>query len=89
MSTSTIQREGSAFSRFMASGRGRVGRAAFGAAIAGTGLVAVGGNAGLLVATVGLVPIAAGVFNLCLIAPIWGGHFFGSNYCAPTKRTER
>jgi hypothetical protein len=83
MSTLTMQHEGRAFTRFMASGTGRVGRAAFGAAVVGTGLVAVGGNAGFLVATVGLVPIAAGVFNLCPIAPIWGDHVLGSKYCAP------
>ena len=31
--------------------------------------------------------IAAGVFNLCPVAPLWGGHFFGSQYC-PAKKTK-
>jgi membrane-associated protease RseP (regulator of RpoE activity) len=34
-----------------------------------------------LIAFLGLVPIAAGVFNLCPVAPFWGGHFIGAKYC--------
>lgn len=73
--------EGSAFSRFMASKGGRVVRVALGAAIIGTGLTVVGGGAGLAMAAFGLVPIATGVFNLCPVAPLWGGHFIGAKYC--------
>jgi len=73
--------EGSAFSRFMASKGGRVVRVAFGAAIIGTGLAVVGGGPGLAIAALGLVPMATGVFNLCPVAPVWGGHFIGAKYC--------
>jgi membrane-associated protease RseP (regulator of RpoE activity) len=40
---------------------------------------------GLVVAVFGLVPLTAGAFNLCPVAPLWGGHFFGSQYCATNK----
>ncbi len=77
----TAELEGSAFSRFMASKGGRVVRVAMGATIMGTGLTVVGGGAGLAIAAFGLVPIATGVFNLCPVAPMWGGHFIGAKYC--------
>ena len=80
--------EASAFARFMAGGYGRLARAALGATIIGTGLAFVGGTAGLAIAAAGLAPIAAGVFNLCPVAPIWGGHFLGAKYC-PSKQQDR
>ncbi len=43
-----------------------------GAAIVGVGLAAARGPAGVVGAVVGLVPIAAGVLNLCLLAPLFG-----------------
>jgi hypothetical protein len=67
---------------FMASGYGRALRVAFGVALIVTGLAVLGGTAGWLIAAFGLVPIAAGVFGLCPVAPLWGGHFLGSKYCA-------
>ena len=78
----TTHRESTWFERFMASDYGRVARAALGGALIVLGLVVVGGTAGWMVAAVGLVPIAAGVLNLCPVAPLWGGHFLGSRYCA-------
>jgi len=65
----------------MASGGGRVARLGLGAGLIGTGLL-VGPPAGIAIAAFGLVPVAAGVFNLCPVAPLWGGHFRGSAYCA-------
>ncbi len=73
--------EGSRFSRFMASGHGRIARIALGAAIVITGVAAISGPIGLAIAAFGLIPIAAGAFNLCPVAPVWGGHFFGARYC--------
>ncbi len=81
--------EGSAFSRFMASGRGRVARIAFGGALIAAGTLVVPMPAGIAVAAFGLVPIAAGVFNLCPVAPIWGGHLLGSAYCPRRDTTSR
>jgi len=83
--TTSANPEGSAFARFMASGWGRLARVGLGVTIILTGLVAIGGGAGLAVAAFGLVPIATGIFNLCPVAPAWGGHFIGAKYCAPRK----
>ena len=87
MSLST--HEPSAFSRFMASGYGRIARVALGLTIIAIGLGLIGGGAGIAVAAFGLVPIATGVFNLCPVAPIWGGHFIGARYCAAPRREPK
>lgn len=76
------QRESSWFERFMASNYGRVARGMLGIALLAIGLMLIGGTAGWIVAAFGLMPIAAGVFNLCPVAPLWGGHFVGAKYCA-------
>jgi len=80
--------EGSAFSQFMASGRGRAARIAFGGALIAAGTLVVPMPLGIAVAAFGLVPIAAGVFNLCPIAPVWGGQFLGSAYCPRRDSTS-
>lgn len=72
--------ESSAFARFMASGYGRLTRLGLGIVLVAVGLTVLPQPWGLTAAMVGLVPIAAGVFNLCPIAPLWGGHFVGSRY---------
>lgn len=82
-----VNPEGSWFSRFMASGYGRLARAGLGVAIIVVAVLTLGWPAALIGA-VGLVPIAAGVFNLCPVAPVWGGHFIGARYCGtrPVKK---
>ena len=75
------------FTHFMASWKGRVARIIFGAAIITTGLATLDGDARLF-AAVGIVPIVAGALNLCLPAPIWGGHFLGEKYLAPKPDVE-
>ncbi len=72
---------GGPFSRFMASAYGRAARVALGVTVITTGVLLVPWPAGLALAAAGIVPIAAGVFNLCPVAPLWGGHFIGSRYC--------
>ena len=62
--------------RWMARGPGRLGRIAIGVALVVVGIV-VGDGLGLMLILVGLVPIAAGVFNSCLIAPILRAPFWG------------
>jgi len=62
--------------RFMSSTAGRLIRI-----IAGVALIAIGasmGGAGWILAAVGVVPIAVGVFNVCLIAPLLGAPFSGA-----------
>ncbi|HVB72071.1 MAG TPA: DUF2892 domain-containing protein [Ktedonobacteraceae bacterium] len=63
------------FIRFMASGPGRVLRIVAGLAIIGAGvylLTAGSAVVGTILAVVGLVPFLAGVFDLCVLAPLFG-----------------
>jgi hypothetical protein len=75
----------STFEKFMASNYGRAARGALGIGLIAAGLLLIGGTIGWMVAGLGLIPIAAGVLNLCPVAPLWGGHFIGAKYCG-TKR---
>ncbi|MBE7520745.1 MAG: DUF2892 domain-containing protein [Thermoflexaceae bacterium] len=85
----TATREGSPFSRFMASTYGRLARVGLGLGLIGAGAFLIPWPAGLLVSAFGLVPVAAGVFNLCPVAPLWGGHFLGAKYCSRPIATAR
>lgn len=76
----------SRFALFLASKAGRTARVALGATVVGAGLFLVGGLPGIALALAGLLPIVAGALNLCPVAPLWGGHFFGSRYCAAEPR---
>ena len=55
--------ESRGFARFMASGYGRLARFGLGIALVAIGLTLVSRPAGLAIAVLGLVPIAAGAFN--------------------------
>jgi len=55
--------------RLMNSPQGRTGRALAGVALIAAGVLA-GGTGGLVLAVVGLVPLAAGAMGLCLAAPL-------------------
>ncbi|WP_280340131.1 YgaP family membrane protein [Nocardia neocaledoniensis] len=57
---------------FMRSTAGRLARIAAGIAVIVIGLAVIGGTAGVIVAVIGLVPIAAGVFHFCLLGPLFG-----------------
>lgn len=61
------------FVRFMQSWAGRVLRIGAGALMVWYGLAQMGGSAGVILAVVGVVPIAAGVFHFCLMGPLLGG----------------
>ena len=63
------------FARFMSSLYGRVLRIVAGAALIVLGLVVVHGTGGILLAVVGLVPFVAGIMNVCVFAPLFGGPF--------------
>jgi len=54
---------------FMASPAGRLARAAAGVVLIVPG-IALGGG-GWILAAVGLVPLLAGVFDVCLLAPLF------------------
>lgn len=66
------------FVDFMRSTAGRAVRIVAGAAIIVVGLVA----GGVVVAVAGLVPLAAGVFNFCIFAPLFGLDLKGNQRAA-------
>lgn len=59
------------FVTFMASGFGRVLRIVAGLALVAVGLVGLGETTGTVVAAVGLVPLLAGMFDVCLFVPLF------------------
>lgn len=67
------------FARFMSGTAGRLARIIAGIVLIVIGLAAVGGTAGWIIAIIGIAPIAAGVFNFCLIAPFIGAPFRGDD----------
>ncbi len=66
------------FACFMASPTGRGVRVVAGLAIIVWGWSMRAQTGGIVLMIVGLVPLAAGVFNVCLIAPIIGAPFSGA-----------
>ncbi len=60
------------FVSFTASPAGRLARIAAGLALIAWGLRGIGGTTGLVVAVVGAVPLLAGLFDVCLFAPLFG-----------------
>jgi len=64
------------FARFMGTTTGRAVRVLAGVVLIVVGLAA-GGTAGWIVAAVGLVPLTAGLANLCLFAPLFHTPFRG------------
>ena len=60
------------FVGFMGSTAGRAARIVVGVVLIVVGLVVVGGTGGVDLAVVGLVPLAAGVFDFCLLGPLFG-----------------
>ena len=64
--------------RFLASSAGRLVRAVAGLVLIAVGIAVVGGTGGWILAIVGLVPLAAGVFDRCVFAPLFGLPFDGS-----------
>lgn len=65
------------FVRFMASPIGRIVRILAGAGLVAWGLLGLGGITGIVVAVIGLVPLAAGLFDFCVFAPLFGNPFSG------------
>ncbi len=65
------------FVSFMASTAGRILRAVVGAVLLYVGLQMMAGVGGIVVAVLGVVMIAAGVFDFCLFAPLFGNPLSG------------
>ena len=68
----------SGFAQFMNSPTGRIARILAGLGLIGWGYAQGTGSAGIILIVVGLVPLAAGVFNLCLISALLGGPISGA-----------
>ncbi len=71
-----------AFAKFMAGPIGRGVRIVAGLVLVLLGLVSIGGVGGIIVAALGLVAVAAGAFNFCLIAPLIKAPFSGKDALA-------
>ena len=63
---------------FLASPAGRIIRIVAGIALIIWGLWGLGSTAGMVVAIVGLVPLAAGLFDFCVFAPLFGAPLSGA-----------
>jgi len=72
-----------AFAEFMSTPLGRVLRVVFGGLLIYVGLNVVQGVGGTVIALLGIVPIAAGLLNLCILGPLIGAPFRGSSGPAP------
>ena len=66
------------FAAFMAGPVGRLARIAIGIVLVVIGLSS-GGTGGIILAVVGLVPIAMGVMNRCLLSPLIGAPWRGQD----------
>lgn len=75
---------------FLASQTGRIVRGIVGIALIVIGLLLVNGDAswGWILVIVGLVPLAAGVFDFCLFAPVFGKPFKGADLRAALSRKK-
>ena len=60
------------FCTFMASTAGRISRVVAGVALVALGLLVLKGTGGIVLAVVGVVPLAAGLFDFCVFAPLFG-----------------
>jgi hypothetical protein len=67
------------FARFMSSLAGRLLRIVAGIVLVVVGQAAIHGTGGIILAIVGLVVLAAGLFNFCIFAPLFGGPFWAKD----------
>lgn len=64
---------------FLASANGRILRGVAGIVLIAVGLLLIEPPGGYIVAVIGLIPLAAGVFDFCLLAPLFGMSLKGEN----------
>lgn len=65
------------FVGFMRSPAGRALRIVAGLTLIVVGLLLVQGVGGIIMAIVGLVPLAAGIFNFCILGPLFRADLWG------------
>ena len=63
--------------KFLVSPAGRITRVVAGLALIAWGLLVLGGAAGIAVSVVGAVPLLAGMFDVCVFAPLFGSSISG------------
>jgi hypothetical protein len=73
---------------FLASSAGRIVRAVLGLILIALGIWTVSGVWGWVLIVIGLVPLAAGLFDFCLFAPLFGLPFVGENLRRYLTTTE-
>jgi heme A synthase len=67
-----------AFVKFMTSGAGRIARVVLGGVVISVGLLVAQGTLGMVMAVVGLIPIAGGAFDFCVAGAALGYPFWGA-----------
>ena len=65
------------FAKFMASVTGRIIRIIAGLILVYIGFFMMKDVAGYIIAAIGLVPLFAGIFDFCVLAPLFGAPFLG------------
>lgn len=70
---------------FLASPAGRITRIVAGIVLIVWGLMGLTGATGIIVAVIGAVPLAAGVFDFCVFAPLFGAPLSGPKIRAAGK----
>ena len=65
------------FAKFMAGNMGRGLRIAAGLVLVYLGFFIIGRTGGYILGVVGLAPLFAGIFDVCLLAPLFGAPFLG------------
>jgi hypothetical protein len=65
------------FAQFMAAPAGRLLRIIAGLALVAWGIWGLQGTARIVVIVIGLVPLLAGMFDVCVISALLGGPFSG------------
>ena len=68
----------SGFAQFMASTAGRITRIVVGLALIGWGYVNRAETTGIVLMIVGLVPLLAGAFDVCVLSGLLGGPLSGA-----------
>ncbi|MHB8624768.1 MAG: YgaP family membrane protein [Aggregatilineales bacterium] len=63
--------------KFLASPAGRLVRIIAGIVLVAVGLFVMQNTAGIVLAVIGLVPLLAGLLDVCIFAPLFGASFSG------------
>jgi hypothetical protein len=75
----------SGFAQLVNSPAGRIARVVVGLGLIAWGYLHRAGSEGIVTMVLGLVPLAAGAFNLCLISALLGGPLSGARIARNTR----